>query len=139
MPVAAYDRNFKTVLATGILKSIDNVIDPTTGMVKLKAEFANEDGTLFPNQFVNARLQIEDRENAILAPSNAILRGSQGTYVYVVDADKAVAVRVIRLGGTQGAQAEILAGLTPGDVVVVDGFDKLKPGAKVMVVPRTTR
>lgn len=139
MPVAAYDRNFKTVLATGMLKSIDNVIDPTTGMVKLKAEFANEDGNLFPNQFVNARLQVEDRANAILAPSNGILRGSQGTYVYVVAADNTVAARTIRLGGTQGAQAEILEGLTPGDVVVVDGFDKLKPGARVMVVPRPAR
>ena len=139
MPVEAYDRNFKTVLATGTLKSIDNVIDPTTGMVKLKAEFANDDGSLFPNQFVNARLQVEDKVNAILAPSNAILRGSQGTYVYVVAADSSVAVRLVRLGGTQGAQAEILEGLVPGDVVVVDGFDKLKPGARVLVVQRPAR
>lgn len=139
MPVLAYDRNFKTVLATGTLKSIDNVIDPTTGMVKLKAEFANDDGSLFPNQFVNARLQVEDKVNAILAPSNAILRGSQGTYVYVVAADSSVAVRLVRLGGTQGAQAEILEGLVPGDVVVVDGFDKLKPGARVLVVQRPAR
>ena len=139
MPVAAYDRNFKNVLATGVLKSIDNVIDPTTGMVKLKAEYANEDNTLFPNQFVNARLQVEERENAIIAPSNAILRGSQGTYVYVVAAEETVAARPIKLGGVQGMQAEILEGLVPGDVVVVDGFDKLKPGAKVNVVQRPAR
>ncbi len=136
MPVAAYDRNFKNVLATGVLKSIDNVIDPTTGMVKLKAEYANEDNTLFPNQFVNARLQVEERQNAIIAPSNAILRGSQGTYVYVVSAEGAVEAKPVKLGGVQGQQAEILEGLVPGDVVVVDGFDKLKPGAKVNVVQR---
>ena len=139
MPVSAYDRNFKSVLATGTLKSIDNVIDPTTGMVKLKAEFTNEDGTLFPNQFVNARLQVEERENAILAPSNGILRGSQGTYVYVVSAEGTVTAKTIKLGGVQGAQAEVLEGLAPGDAVVIDGFDKLKPGAKVNVVQRPAR
>lgn len=139
MPVAAYDRNFKNVLATGVLKSIDNMIDPTTGMVKLKAEYTNEDNALFPNQFVNARLQVEERENAIIAPSNAILRGSQGTYVYVVSAEGAVEAKPIKLGGIHGQQAEILEGLTPGDIVVVDGFDKLKPGAKVNVVQRPAR
>jgi len=139
MPVSAYDRNFRTVIATGVLKSIDNIIDPTTGMVKLKAEFSNEDHALFPNQFVNARLLVEDRDQAIIAPSNAILRGSQGTYVYVVGADHTVAARTIKLGGTQGDRAEILEGLTPGESVVVDGFDKLKPGAKVNVVQRPTR
>jgi multidrug efflux system membrane fusion protein len=139
MPVSAYDRNFRTVIATGVLKSIDNVIDATTGMVKLKAEFTNDDNALFPNQFVNARLLVEDRDQAIIAPSNAILRGSQGTYVYVVGADQAVAAKTVKLGGVQGPQAEILEGLTAGDSVVVDGFDKLKPGAKVNVVQRPTR
>lgn len=139
MSVSAYDRNFRTVLATGTLKSIDNVIDPTTGMVKLKAEFANEDSTLFPNQFVNARLQVEERQNAILAPSNGILRGSQGTYVYVVSADGTVTAKPIKLGGVQGTLAEVLEGLAPGDAVVVDGFDKLKPGATVNVVQRPAR
>lgn len=139
MPVAAYDRNFKNILASGVLKSIDNVIDPTTGMVKLKAEFSNEDNALFPNQFVNARLQVEERTNAIIAPSNAILRGSQGTYVYVVSAEGTVDARPIKLGSVQGLQAEILEGLKPGEAVVVDGFDKLKPGARVNVVQRPAR
>ena len=139
MPVSAYDRNFRNVIATGSLKSIDNVIDPTTGMVKLKAEFTNDDHVLFPNQFVNARLLVEERNNAIIAPSNAIMRGSQGTYVYVVAADNTVAARTVTLGGTHGAQSDILQGLTPGESVVVDGFDKLKPGAKVNVVQRPSR
>ena len=139
MPVSAYDRNFRTVIAIGVLKSIDNVIDATTGMVKLKAEFSNDDHALFPNQFVNARLLVEDRDQSIIAPSNAILRGSQGTYVYVVGTDQTVAAKTVKLGGTQGAQAEILEGLTAGESVVVDGFDKLKPGAKVNVVQRPTR
>ena len=139
MPVDAFDRNFKTVLATGTLKSIDNVIDPTTGMVKLKAEYSNENNALFPNQFVNARLEVESRANAIIAPSNAILRGSQGTYVYVVTEEGTVTATPIKLGGVQGAQAEILEGLAPGASVVIDGFDKLKPGAKVNVVQRPAR
>jgi len=139
MPVSAFDRNFKNVIATGVLKSIDNVIDPTTGMVKLKAEFTNQDNALFPNQFVNARLLVEERHQAIIAPSNAILRGSQGTYVYVVSSDQTVSARTVQLGGTQGAQTEIVGGLAPGDSVVIDGFDKLKPGAKVNVVQRPKR
>ena len=108
-------------------------------MVKLKAEFSNEDNALFPNQFVNARLQVEERTNAIIAPSNAILRGSQGTYVYVVSAEGTVDARPIKLGSVQGLQAEILEGLKPGEAVVVDGFDKLKPGARVNVVQRPAR
>ena len=139
MPVSAYDRNFRNIIAAGVLKSIDNVIDATTGMVKLKAEFTNDDNVLFPNQFVNARLLVEERDKAIIAPSNAILRGSQGTYVYVVAADNTVAARTVKVGGTQAAQTEVVEGLTPGDSVVVDGFDKLKPGAKVSVVQRPAR
>ena len=133
MTVSAYDRNFKTVLATGVLKSIDNQIDPNTGMIKLKAEFSNEDNSLYPNQFVNAQLLIEDRENAILAPANAILRGAQGTYVYTVDAQNVVAARNVKLGGVNGQVAEVLEGLAVGESVVTDGFDKLRPGAKVVI------
>ncbi len=133
MLVSAYDRNFKTVLATGVLKSIDNQIDPNTGMIKLKAEFVNDDNSLYPNQFVNAQLLIENRENAVLAPANAILRGAQGTYVYTVDAENTVAARTIKLGGVNGQVAEVLEGLTVGETVVTDGFDKLRPGAKVVI------
>ena len=133
MTVRAFDRNFKTVLATGMLKSIDNQIDPSTGMIKLKAEFANEDNSLYPNQFVNAQLLIEDRENSILVPANAILRGAQGTYVYTVDAENVVAARPVKLGGINGQVAEVLEGVAVGESVVTDGFDKLRPGAKVLV------
>ena len=133
MPVKAFDRNFKTVLATGVLKSVDNQIDANTGMIKLKAEFSNEDNSLFPNQFVNARLLIEDRESSILVPANAILRGAQGTYVYTVDAENQVAARPIKLGGINGQVAEVQEGLTVGESVVIDGFDKLRPGAKVSI------
>ncbi|MFM8339849.1 MAG: efflux RND transporter periplasmic adaptor subunit [Fluviibacter sp.] len=133
MTVSAYDRNFKTVLATGVLKSIDNQIDPNTGMIKLKAEFSNEDNSLYPNQFVNAQLLIENRENAVLVPANAILRGAQGTYVYTVDAQNVVAARTVKLGGINGQVAEVLEGVGVGETVVTDGFDKLRPGAKVLI------
>jgi multidrug efflux system membrane fusion protein len=139
MLVKAFDRNFKTILATGTLKSIDNQIDPNTGMIKLKAEFSNEDNSLFPNQFVNAQLLIEDRENSILVPANAILRGAQGTYVYVVDAQNVVAARPVKLGGMNSQVAEVLEGLTVGESVVTDGFDKLRPGAKVSIPKATAR
>ena len=139
MPVEAYDRNFRNVLATGVLKSIDNVIDPTTGMIKLKAEFSNDTNALFPNQFVNARLQVEEKQNALIVPSNAVLRGSQGTYVYLVAADGTVNAKNVKLGGVQGAQTEVLEGVAAGESMVIDGFDKLKPGAKVNVVQRPTR
>ena len=139
MPVKAFDRNFKMVIASGILKSIDNQIDPNTGMVKLKAEFSNDDNSLFPNQFVNAQLLVEDRENSILVPANAILRGAQGIYVYVVDAENAVSARTIKLGGMNAQVAEVLEGLTVGESVVTDGFDKLRPGAKVIVAKPPAR
>lgn len=133
MAVKAFDRNFKTVISTGILKSIDNQIDPSTGMIKLKAEFSNEDNSLFPNQFVNAQLLVENRENSILVPTNAVLRGAQGTYVYTVDAQSTVAARPIKLGGVNDQVAEVLEGLKVGESVVTDGFDKLRPGAKIII------
>ena len=133
MPVKAFDRNFKTVLATGVLKSVDNQIDANTGMIKLKAEFSNEDNSLFPNQFVNAQLLIEDRVNSILVPANAILRGAQGTYVYTVDAENQVAARPIKLSGINSQEAEVQEGLAVGESVVTDGFDKLRPGTKVSI------
>lgn len=139
MPVKAYDRDYKTVLATGILKSIDNQIDPTTGMIKLKAEFSNDDNNLFANQFVNAQLLIQNRDNSILMPANAILRGPQGSYVYVVDTENTVSVRPVKLGGVNADIAEVLEGLSVGELVVTDGFDKLRPGAKVNLAKPTGR
>ncbi len=131
LPVEAYDREGSTRLAAGSLLTVDNQIDPNTGTVKLKAQFSNQDGTLFPNQFVNARMLVETRHGAILAPTAAIQRGVQGTFVYVVKADKTVTVRPVKLGPTEGDTVAIESGLAPGEQVVVDGADKLREGAKV--------
>jgi len=131
--VEAWDREQKNKLATGALLTIDNQIDVTTGTVRLKAQFANEDRMLFPNQFVNARLLLDVRRGATVVPTVAIQRGSQGAFVYVVKPDQTAAMRPVTLGPTQGDDASIESGLTPGDLVVVDGADKLRDGAKVEV------
>jgi multidrug efflux system membrane fusion protein len=116
------------------LKTLDNQIDTTTGTLKLRAEFANEDDSLFPNQFVNVRLLIDTLHDATVVPTSAIQRGAPGTFVYLVNADNTVAVRPVTLGPASAERVAIQAGLAPGDRVVVDGADKLRTGAKV--VPR---
>jgi multidrug efflux system membrane fusion protein len=131
--VEAYDREQKNKLASGSLLTIDNQIDVTTGTVRLKAVFANEDRMLFPNQFVNARLLLDTKQGAIVIPTVAIQRGSQGAFVYVVKPDQTVAMRPVTLGPTQGDDAAVEAGLDTGELVVVDGADKLRDGAKVEV------
>lgn len=131
LEVTAYDRSQTTKLATGQLMTIDNQIDTTTGMVKLRAQFDNDDGMLFPNQFVNVRLLLDMLHDATIAPVSAIQRGAPGTYVYLVRPDGTVAVRPVKLGPTAGERVAIESGLAPGDVVVVDGADKLRDGAKV--------
>jgi multidrug efflux system membrane fusion protein len=134
LPVDVWDRDGKTRLAAGKLLTVDNQIDTTTGTVKLKAEFANADNTLFPNQFVNARLRVETRSGATLVPVAAIQRGTQGTFVYVInDADKSVSLRPVTLGPTTADTVAIENGLAVGEQVVVDGADKLRQGAKVEV------
>ena len=131
LPVDAYDRGEKTRLAMGTLVTVDNQIDPATGTVKLKAQFANDDFRLFPNQFVNARMLLETRRGVTLIPSAAIQRGTKGTFVYVIKPDDTATVRPVRLGPVQGETVAIEAGLAPGEPVVVDGADKLREGAKV--------
>jgi multidrug efflux system membrane fusion protein len=131
LPVEAYDREQKTRLATGSLLTMDNQIDPNTGTVKLKATFPNKESELFPNQFVNARLLVDVRHDATLIPSSAIQRGPQGTFVYVVKADRTVGVRPVSIGDFQGGDASIASGLSPGELVVTDGADRLREGAKV--------
>jgi multidrug efflux system membrane fusion protein len=133
LSVDTFDRDGKTKLATGKLLTLDNQIDVTTGTVKLKAEFANTDNQLFPNQFVNARLRVETRHNAILMPVAAIQRGTQGTFVYVVGQDQAVSIRPVTLGPVSGDIVAIEKGLAAGEQVVTDGTDKLREGAKVEV------
>lgn len=131
LAVDAYDRAQKNKLAVGALLTVDNQIDATTGTVKLKAQFANDDFGLFPNQFVNTRMLVDVKQGVTIIPSAAVQRGSQGTFVYVVKEDRSVSVRPVKLGATQADDSEIAAGLKPGELVVVDGADKLREGAKV--------
>jgi len=120
-------------LAQGWLATVDNQIDPTTGTVKLRANFDNRDGALFPNQFINARLQVEVKHGVTLIPTAAVQRNSQRTYVFVVKPDSTVTVRTITLGTMEGDECEVTSGLVPGDVVVMTGVDRLQEGTKVRV------
>ncbi|MCB4358820.1 MdtA/MuxA family multidrug efflux RND transporter periplasmic adaptor subunit [Quatrionicoccus australiensis] len=132
--VEAWDRDNRTLLGTGKLRSIDNQIDVSTGTVKLKAEFANQDDSLFPNQFVNARLKVETRHDAILLQSAAVQRNPQGTYVYVINKEQQVESRPVRLGPSNGNQVAIEEGLAAGERVVLDGADRLQADSKVEVL-----
>jgi multidrug efflux system membrane fusion protein len=131
LPVDAYGRDGKTLLAHGRLESADNIVDPATSTVKLKALYANTDGALFPNQFVNARLTLATLDNQLLVPSAAVQRGTPGTFAYVVNADSTVSVRPIVLGTIQADVVAVTAGLKAGERVVIDGTDKLRDNAKV--------
>lgn len=131
LPVEAWDREQKTRLATGVLMSVDNLVDPQTGTVKLKAQFANPDTVLFANQFVNARMRLDTLAHAIVIPSAALQRGSQGMFVYVVSPESRVTVRPVKLGPVDGQRIAISEGLAAGDSVVIDGMDRLREGALV--------
>ena len=138
LPAEAYDRDLKRKLATGSLMTVDNQIDQSTGTVKLKAVFPNEDGGLFPNQFVNARLLVDTIRNAVLVPNAAIQRSPQSAFVYVVKSDSTVEARNVQIQGSEGDDTAITRGLSAGEVVVTDGVDKLQPGAKVALrAPQT--
>jgi multidrug efflux system membrane fusion protein len=132
LEVDAYSRDDSTKIATGKLLTIDNQIDQTTGTGKLKAMFENVDNSLFPNQFVNARLLLETRKGVTVVPAAAIQRGPQGsTFTYVVKPDKTVEVRQVKVSLTQGNTSVIAAGVAPGEQVVTDGQDKLQAGSRV--------
>jgi len=133
LPVTAYDRTNTKALATGALATFDNQIDASTGTFKLKAQFANPDDALFPNQFVNVRLLVDTMNGATLAPNPAIQLGASGAFVYVVKSDSTVAVRKVTTGPADAKNTAILSGLAPGETVVTDGVDRLRDGAKVMV------
>ncbi len=133
LQVQAYDRAQNKLLATGELLTIDNQIDPTTGTVRLKAQFQNGDNTLFPNQFVNVKLLIKTLQNAILIPTAAIQYGVNGTFVYVLNANKTVSVKSVVVGVASEADTVITSGVSLGQSVVVEGADKLTDGAKVIV------
>jgi multidrug efflux system membrane fusion protein len=135
--VDAYDKAMTKRIASGELLTIDNQIDLTTGTLRFKAIFPNGDGSLFPNQFVNARLLIDTKRNTVIIPEAAVQRKPQGTYTYVVKNDNGVASveeRDIVLGPVEGDQRSVESGLAPGEVVVIEGVDKLQPGSKV--IPR---
>lgn len=132
MAVDALDRDQTTKLASGSLLTLDNQIDTTTGTLKLKAIFPNQDFALFPNQFVNARLLVDTQENATLIPVAAIQRNSKGAFVYVVSSDNTATLQNITVGTTDGNVASV-TGINSGDAVATTGFDKLQTGAKVAV------
>ena len=136
LPVDAYSRDDQTKLASGTLLTIDNQIDQTTGTGKLKAVFENKGDQLWPNQFVNIRLLLETRKNSTIIPSAAVQHGPQGNFVYVVKPDKTVDVHEVQIALTQNNTSAISSGVSPGDVVVTDGQDKLQAGSKVE--PRTS-
>jgi len=133
LTVEAYDREQTQKLATGTLLTVDNQIDPNTGTVKLKATFPNTNNELFPNQFVNARLIIDVKHDALIVPAPAIQRGPQGMFAYVVKTDQTAALRPVTVGITQEGNSSITSGLSVGELVVVDGADRLRDGSKVEV------
>jgi multidrug efflux system membrane fusion protein len=131
--VDAYDRDLRNRLSTGKLLAMDSQIDSSTGTVRLKAVFSNQDEALFPNQFVNARLLVDTRRSAVLVPAAAVQRNAQSMFVYVVKPDETVETRTVTLGPTEGDTTSIVDGLAAGEVVVTDGVDKLQQGTKVAV------
>ncbi len=133
--VDAYDRDDTAKIASGKLQTIDNQIDPTTGTYKLKSIFANTDNVLFPNQFVNVHLLVDTKHNLVIVPTAAIQRGPQGTYVYAAGPDNTAKIRVVTIAQTTGDSVGLSAGLNSGDVVVIDGQDKLQDGTKISPSP----
>ena len=131
LPVEAYDREVRTKLAEGALLTIDNQVDPTTGTVRLRAQFPNTDNRLFPSQFVNARLRLETRRGATVVPTAAVQQSPRGSFVYVVRPDRTVAVRQVGVGVTDGDDVSIEQGLQVGEQVVVEGAERLRDGVAI--------
>jgi multidrug efflux system membrane fusion protein len=127
----AWDRDNRTKLETGVLIAIDNQVDPTTGTVKFRAEFANEDNSLFPSQFVNIKLKLDTLKDAVTVPNSGVQRGTHGTFVYLVKPDKTVAVQDVVTGPADGDDISVAKGVALGDQVVVDGADSLRDGSKI--------
>jgi multidrug efflux system membrane fusion protein len=134
--VEAFDRDGKQVLATGDLSALDNQIDATTGTLRLRAQFANSDRRLFPNQFVNVRLTVENRKGILLAPTAAVQISDKDRFVFVVNPDDTVTRRTVRIGAVDGLNTEILEGVTAGEVIAADGLDRLQSGSKVAISGR---
>lgn len=134
LPVEAWDRTDSVRLAEGTLQTVDNQIDPTTGTIRMRATFPNDNEQLFPNQFVNVRLKVRTVEDATVIPTAAVQRASFGTFVYVVQPDNTVSISKITLGPTQGDRVAVASGVEPGARVVVEGVDELTDGARVEIV-----
>ena len=134
LKVQAIDRDGRPVLDTGELLAVDNQIDAATGTVKLKSVFPNKASRLFPNQFVNAKLELEQLDGALTVPQSAVQRGAPGTYVYVVTPEKTASLRKVQLGVTSGDRVVVTSGLKEGEAIVIDGADKLRDGATVTTV-----
>ena len=133
LPASALDRSGANKLADGTLATFDSQIDQTTGTIKLRALFPNEQRTLYPNQFVNVRLLLDTHKDVTTMSTAGIQRGVPGTFVYLVNQDSTVSVRAVQLGVTDGDRVEVLSGISPGDRVVIDGADKLRDGAKIVL------
>jgi multidrug efflux system membrane fusion protein len=133
LPVTVFDRSGTNTLGSGALTTLDNQIDPTTGTVKLRAQFPNADETLYPNQFVNVRLLVDVIHDAVVMPSSAVQRGAPGTFVYLVNPNNTVSVRQVELGPVDGERVVVRKGLALDDRVVVDGADKLRDGIRINV------
>ena len=138
LTVQAWDRGETTQLAEGVLESLDNQIDTATGTVKLKARFENAEQMLFPNQFVNTRLQVSVRDQALVVPVAALQFGAKGTFVYVIDAEDKVQIRQVRTGPSDGEFTLIEEGVAAAERVVVEGTDRLREGSKVQVIGEGT-
>ena len=134
LPVEVWDRDRTAKIATGKLLTIDNQIDQTSGTVRFKATVPNEDGALFPNQFVNARLLLDTQRRVVTVPSTAVQHGPDSTFVYVLKADNTVEARKIRVPASEGDRSLVESGLSPGEVVVTEGVDRLQPGSPVVAV-----
>lgn len=133
LPVDAYDRTDQNKISSGSLETVDNEIDVNTGTSRLKAIFSNDDGALFPNQFVNCRLLLDTKKGVLLVLAAAVQRGPQGSFVYLIKPDETVRVRPITTGTARGGQIEVTSGLAVGDQVVTDGQDKLQEGSRVQI------
>jgi multidrug efflux system membrane fusion protein len=137
LPAAAYDRSGANKIADGVLQTFDSQIDPTTGTIKLRAQFPNQSRTLYPNQFVNVRLLLDTHKDVTTMSTAGVQHGAPGTFVYRINADDTVSVRPVQLGVTEGDRVEVRSGLSPGDRIVIDGADRLRDGAKISMRSET--
>ena len=134
LTVEAWDRSEQLQLSSGTLTTLDNQIDIATGTLKLKAEFANQNEELFPNQFVNVRLNVAVQSGAVTIPQDAVQYGAQGTYVYMIDGNNKAQIRQLKLGAVDNGLVAVEEGLKAGDKVVLEGLDRLRPDREVEVI-----